>query len=120
MKILNTALGRLPEKYTSLITNKLFKFIFTKHAILACVNDRYGVIHPPKSISLTEKDIVEIEVENGHVDKVVARIPYDDFSDLIMVFIPEIGIGEGIVKTVWKNDKNDKHSTLKLLHSRRH
>lgn len=87
-----------------------YRLNYTRHAQLECVKDRYKLIKPPFELTLNLADIIEIESDNKTVQKIVARVSYDDNYDLIIAFIP-LGI-IGTVKTVWLNDKKDTHKTL--------
>jgi hypothetical protein len=51
--------------------------------------------------------LIEVESSRGVPVKWVIRVPYDNADDLVIVLLPT-----GIVKTVWKNHRNDVHRTL--------
>lgn len=87
-----------------------FKMQFSRHAKDACLNDRYGIIIPPTSISPKLEEIIEIEAINDNVIKAVIRIKYDVTRDLLIAFIPEENVA--LVKTLWFNLKSDSHKTL--------
>jgi len=84
---------------------------YTRHAKLACLSERYGTItHPPFVIEINKENLIEIEIENNLITKVVVRIPYDNENELALAIIPE---GEkGTVKSLWANLIRDKHFTL--------
>jgi len=82
---------------------------YTLHAHNAAETDRYGIIELPATINLSKSTIIEIEVgAHETIEKVVARMDYDDEFDLCMAIIPD-GL---VVKTVWLNCKDDEHFTL--------
>lgn len=84
---------------------------YSIHALKASKKDRYGIITLPKIIEFNKKAIIEVETQdNIHVDKVVVRLPYLRELDLCIVIILETNV----VKTVWLNNKNDKHLTLNV------
>lgn len=85
----------------------IFELIYTKHAIRASENDRYGNINLPTFLDTEKADLVEIEVNDGIMVKGVYRTYYDNKYDLIIVMTHDRK-----VKTVWLNDRTDKHSTL--------
>lgn len=66
------------------------------------------VIELPATINLTECEIIEIEVENSQIVKILVRLPYDDEYDLNMPILN----ANARVKTVWLNCKDDTHDTL--------
>lgn len=83
---------------------------YTKHALQACNNDRYGAIPVFKDIPLDKFQVVEFEAEGQDVHKIVVRGPYTKDLDCVFVLIP----GKIYrVKTVWLNKSSDKHATLK-------
>lgn len=71
-----------------------------------------------KGICLKTKDLstfipadwvlIELEVIGGIPVKIVARQPFDEVNDLVIVVLRK----EKLVKTIWTNAKTDKHSTL--------
>jgi hypothetical protein len=100
----------IPASVLNSLHGKTFEnLIYSNHARNACVTDRYGYItKPPFSVSLDRSNIVEVEVSNGAVSKVVSRLPYDKSFDIIVVLVPH----QRVVKTVWLNSKKDLHYTL--------
>lgn len=86
------------------VTNVEYLF----HAKRAAMNDRYGIIDLPDTVNLSTSKIIEVEIINNKVKKVVFRIPYDKKFDLVLVMnIPDLSI-----RTVWFNSKTDKYKTL--------
>lgn len=115
-KIFNRALGRMPQSYIQPFLGLVLNVVLTNHAREQAF--RHGMqIVPPQKITIKEEEIVEMEVFNGKVIKLVARFNYNSFKDLVLVFIPEEI--NAIVKTLWLNDKNDNHETLDLNRIRR-
>lgn len=70
--------------------------------------DRYGIVHPPKTLDTDTAQVIEIECCGTETTKVVYRIPYTDTKDMVLVIIP----ASSRVKTVWVNVRNDTHRTL--------
>ena len=86
------------------VTNVEYLF----HAKRAAMHDRYGIIDLPDAVNLSTSKIIEVEVLNNKVTKVVFRILYDNKFDLVLVMnLPNLSI-----RTVWLNSKTDKHRTL--------
>lgn len=81
---------------------------YSKHAIAASLDDRYGRFNLPHSLDLSQVEIIEAETVNGALNKVLVRMPLDEVRDLCVVIMPR----DGLVKTVWINERSDKHSTL--------
>lgn len=83
----------------------------TRHAREAALTDRYGVINLPEVVSFSGADVVEAEITEGRVSKLVVRRPYDETRDIVMA----IGFrnSESFLKTVWGNLKTDRHATLR-------
>ena len=95
---------------------------YSRHALYASNNDRYGAIPVFKSIPLCRFRLVELGVKYGkpnqlgapakrEVSKIVVRGRYDEPRDVIFVLIPRNG--DYFVKTVWFNLATDTHKTLK-------
>ncbi len=82
----------------------------TNHARRAALQDRYGEITIPESVTFSGADVIEAEMEDGRVVKLVIRAPYDAARDLVLA----IGFegGQSFLKTVWFNLKSDGHRTL--------
>lgn len=89
--------------------DKDFKVEYTIHAIKAAYNDRYDEIVLPDTINLAKSDIIEIEVESGEIIKILIRTRYNSKYDLNLAIVPQTLK----VKTVWLNEKNDDHKTLR-------
>lgn len=80
---------------------------YSRHALEARLNDRYGVVLLPKQLDVETAKLIEIEVEGNVVVKAVYRIPLNAECDLVLV------VGrDGFVRTVWLNRNNDVHRTL--------
>lgn len=99
----------MPEWFTAPTERVTLKW--SKHALRAGMNDRYGVIPVFKSIPLSKFKVVEIAAADGVCTKIVVRGRYDDERDVVFVLIP--GTHHHFVKTVWFNKRTDKHKTLK-------
>lgn len=83
-----------------------------KHALLAGMNDRYGVIPVFQSLPLSNFKVVEFAAVGREVTKIVVRGHYNDDLDVVFVLIPGRE-GAHFVKTVWFNKRNDTHKTLR-------
>lgn len=77
------------------------------HALKAAQSDRYGVIRLPGSVEFAGMQVVEAEFYRDCLQKLVVRVRYCERFDLVLV----LG-GTGFVRTVWLNERSDKHSTL--------
>jgi hypothetical protein len=73
--------------------------------------DRYGKAEQFGSAEFEVGDIVEVTMEDGKPVWGVARFPYSDELDLVMVLGAPKG-GEAFVKTVWFNRADDNHKSL--------
>lgn len=86
------------------------RLTWSKHAERARMTDRYGMIPKSATVDLSKCRTIEVGMEAGRVKKVVVRTSLDQKNDVIYVLIP--GPSAWLVKTVWINEKNDKHKTL--------
>lgn len=87
--------------------------VYGKHA-LTRITQR-GIQKLP-FIQVTAGTVVELEESSsGKVEKLVVRLPYLETDDMVLVIIPHrLNNREVLVKTVWLNNVNDHHATLKL------
>lgn len=76
------------------------------HASLRAAELRAGEV--PRMFSPATSKVIEVEIVKGKVSKILARKTLDETRDLCYVFLTETKV----VKTVWINDKADKHYTL--------
>lgn len=90
------------------LSDKMVKVNYSRHALNAAYTDRYAEIALRDAYNFSQSEIIEIEVKNNKVIKIVARFDYNIDYDLIVVIIPQTKI----IKTVWLNEKNDCHRTL--------
>ena len=92
--------------------NKRLPLTFTRHALKACLSDRYEqMVVPPKEILFDESKAFELKLNaNKLVEQIAVRVPYNATHDISIVLI--LDGDEARVKTVWLNDKTDKHGTL--------
>jgi hypothetical protein len=82
----------------------------TFHAKKAAETDRYGKFDIPGAVFFCKDDIVELEVYQNAVVKILLRVPYNGEFDLCLAVIP---LGKWAkVKTAWLNRKDDNHQTL--------
>lgn len=86
---------------------------YTRHAQEAAQTDRYGLISLPKEVNFDNGLLIEAEAIKEASGKLfcfkqVWRVQYDETRDLCLVVT-----NEGAVKTVWINERNDSHRTLK-------
>jgi hypothetical protein len=100
---------RLPDNFR--LPARIIRLAWTKHALRALTNDRYGFIPKFDHVDLSTKEVIEVGMTGRRVEKVVIRGDLDSINDLIYVLIPK-GMDAWIVKTVWINRKNDSHKTL--------
>ncbi len=98
---------RLPENFIA--PTQRVTLAWTLHAERARQNDRYGVIPKFNTIPLAAFEVIEVEVINDRVSKLVVRGHYNADLDIVFVVIPN---GTYVVKTVWFQERNDLHRTL--------
>ena len=93
------------------------KMVLTNHAKEAARDDRYGNIAPLlalySSFDPATADLVEIETSDRiHVEKAVYRVPLAPNSpyDVVLAAVP---YGDKyVIKTLWINERSDRHRTL--------
>lgn len=93
------------------LIGKTLTFRFTRHALYACLNDRYEMIQPPASVAIAPGQIIEADTDGVEIYKIVLRVPYNPTFDLCIALFPNLN-GDSLVKTCWLNEKKDAHSTL--------
>lgn len=96
----------------SALANRQYNLAYTRHALTEAVNDKLGALtHAPRSVKFQTYEIVEAELTDGEVTKLVVRLSYDERRDLILV-LRHFDDGAATVVTVWTNAIGDKHKTL--------
>ena len=90
------------------LRDEYLELSYTLHAFQSAENDRYGTINLPSKINLAMAEVIEVEILNGDVEKIIVRQKYSKEYDLILVIIPRYMR----VKTVWLNQVSDTHKTL--------
>lgn len=82
------------------------------YVVNAANSDRFGQIIVPSSFEFSYCDIIEIETYKDSTDiKFLIRLEYDKINDLCIVILCD-RLGNVRIKTVWLNEKTDKHKTL--------
>ena len=80
----------------------------SQHALREANSDRYGGFTLPTSFDPASWVVIEKEVINGALNKIVARKAYDATRDIVMAFL----IQPKVIKTAWINVRDDSHKTL--------
>lgn len=85
---------------------------YGSHAKQEAMQDRYGSIRLPKSLTLSRMKVIEVGLDHDAkaVTKILFRGDLDETRDLCIVLIPRPGKWK--CKTVWVNLKSDQHKTL--------
>jgi hypothetical protein len=81
---------------------------YSKHAIEASRDDRFGTFTLPSVISTQTAEVIEVEVVGGKFHKALFRMRHDDERDVCVVVL----LDESRAKTAWVNLRTDDHSTL--------
>jgi hypothetical protein len=85
----------------------LFGFTYSAHAREEAHRD--GITALPQNFIPRRDKVVEVETDDsGNLNKIVFRRPTESNYDLVVVLL----IQTKAVKTVWKNDRRDRHFTL--------
>lgn len=88
---------------------------YSRHAAEQC--DR-RLVPKLQCVTLSRFDVIEIEVENNRVIKMLIRGTLDMHNDIVLAVMPRNERG-WLVKTSWVNAKSDNHSTLDISRYRR-
>ena len=81
--------------------------VYSLHAMFEAKKDRYDVINLPKMLDTNSATVIELEIKNKRINKIVFRVNYSAVFDLVVVLSSSM-----YVKTVWLNKKTDQHKTL--------
>lgn len=85
-----------------------FPLTYSNHALRAAKDDRYGMIPLLTGINTEKAKVVEVETEGNKPVKILYRVfGNGDCDTLLAVRLPD-----WLVKTVWRNKKNDNHASL--------
>lgn len=98
----------MPRRISKSLPNNLRVLVYSNHAIRESKNDRYGSFKLPETIIFTDCELIEAEVYNNQIEKIVIRYNLDENRSLCMAIKPK----ENFVKTVWINLNSDQHNTL--------
>ena len=90
----------------------VFRLHYSVHAKERILDNKYGRLSVPGELDTSKAKMVEVELDNKGICKIVYRIPMDDYFDLCLAIIPKDVF---FVKTVWANRWNDNHSTIKKI-----
>jgi hypothetical protein len=82
----------------------------TPHARHAATSDRYGAFALPTVVDTRTGNLIEADVTNNVVTKVVFRFGYDAHRDIVLVIDPRPSMP--VLITAWLNEKDDDHRTL--------
>jgi len=83
---------------------------YSMHAKQAALNDKYGRIKEFNVLDTSNAQVIEVELVNGQVNKIVYRTEYTKTLDLVIVVMPR---GHYFfVKSQWLNLASDDHKTL--------
>ncbi len=77
---------------------------YGRHAIGRA--DAYGLHQLPVCLP-NDYQLIELELIEGAIVKLVVRLPYDKTRDIVLALNPN-----GFVRTLWTNDTTDSHKTL--------
>lgn len=92
----------LPKVYARPVTGS--ELIYSRHAQdQSYVKGFYRLL--PHTLPSVE--VIEVTLDKGMIIKWVVRFALTPDVDLVLVLLPD-----GFVKTVWTNDRADKHRTL--------
>lgn len=83
--------------------------VFSKHASERAIEKQVIV---PKSMEIRAGEVVEAELIDGKVTKLVVRRPLNATKDFVLVLVPK-DRNTWTVVTCWLNNKEDTHKTLK-------
>lgn len=90
------------------IQYKAMPVVYTRHARVRAGEKQ---IELASFLDILPGQVFEFERLPGGIPKLAIRKPYDDVWDVCYVLLPSAG-KRWRVKTVWKNKKTDRHSTL--------
>ncbi len=97
--------------------NGQLRLVYGNHAKESSKHDRYGNLFPllPNCIHTNNCQLIEMEVENDQIQKLVYRTSLTEVLDIVLVVSPSLhSSGVWFVRTVWANKKTDTHRTLDL------
>jgi len=82
---------------------------YSNHAKQESESDKYGEVILPDTLDTEKAQVIEVELDNKGVAKIVYRLPMTDRRDISLAVIPGRSL---FVKTIWLNPRNDNHRTL--------
>lgn len=108
----HTQLG-VPQQVKEQLPFGTFRLTYTNHAKKAAAEDRYGIAYAlPSQLNTGKARLIEVEVNNGKIEKLLYRMVISISVHLCVAVIPD---GRNwLVKTVWGQAANDNHKTLNV------
>ena len=99
-ELANIELGEIKLEYTNHAKNQLIK----------------RNINYMQFINIVKGSVVETEQDSKtkKTNKLVVRVPYDNYTDKVYVLVEGKYNQQLRVLTVWLNQRNDKHTTLNV------
>lgn len=106
-----------PDKLVEMINKQMvhrYKVSATKHYF-----DKCRILHLSKNCykAMMYGEIIEAEVRNGSVVKIVTRLPnrmYMTEDICTAILLHSDGFYDAKIKTVWTNQADDNHSTINI------
>ncbi len=108
----STGLPELPEELTG-----LYGLFHTRHATMAAKTDAFagpGGLRLPGVVEVCPDEVIEIEIKDQTIEKVVVRTRFADRIDVVYVltrFDPSTRVCN--LRTVWCIPSNDHHAALR-------
>ena len=101
----------MPKSLFTIVKGKTFLLDYSEHAKEEMEFDKYGKFLPRISLTVTEKNLVELySNELQGIYKLLLRNAYDSSLDVCHVIMPQRE--RAMVKTCWLCTKEDNHITL--------
>lgn len=101
----------LPKFVRQALPKGTFELAYSQHALSAAADDGITPLLI-QNLDTSKCILIEVETNNQDIHKVVYRILTGTRVDLCIAVV----VNEGLpwrVKTVWANDRNDRHKTLR-------
>lgn len=99
-----------PAQINRILPKGILPLSITRHAAVACKDDRYGAFNLPQYVDMGKAKVFEASFLDGKLHKFAARLSYNTTHDMVVVIVKDKG--NYAIKTAWLNMVNDSHKTL--------
>lgn len=105
----------MPQQAYEYMSNRIVMPTYSMHAVDKTTKSKYGNFTLPRIIDLSNWQLIEAEIIDSKLHKILIRKNIDEYRSLCLVLLTQ----RYFVKTAWINLISDNHSSLERSHYER-